>query len=66
MLEHAMKIIEKVLGRIWEVVNVDAMQLSFVPGLGTKDALFVAEKKQEENKDNKKLHMSFFDILESF
>ena len=38
LLEHAMKIVERVLEkRIRSMVNVDEMQFGFVPGKGTVD-----------------------------
>ena len=42
LLEHAMKIVERVLEkRIRELVKVDDMQFGFMPGKGTTDALFI-------------------------
>ena len=47
LLEHAMKIVERVLERrIRESINVDAMQFGFMPGRGTKNALFVVRRMQ--------------------
>ena len=41
LLEHAMKIVERVLEkRRRELVKVDEMQFDFIPGKGTTDALF--------------------------
>ena len=55
LLEHAMKIIERVLERrIRELVNINSMQLGFMPGRGTTDALFVVRRMQEEYRDKKK------------
>ena len=52
LLEHAMKIVEKVLERrIREVVNVDGMQFGSMPGRGATDALFIVRRLQEENRD---------------
>ena len=49
LLEHAMKIVDRVLERrIRELVNIDSMQFGFMPGRKTTDALFVARKMQEE------------------
>ena len=45
LLEHTMKIVERVLERrIRELVNIDPMQFGFVPGRGTTDALLLCEK----------------------
>ena len=42
LLEHAMKIVEKVLeGRLWHMVKVDEMQFGFMPGKGTIDVTSV-------------------------
>ena len=55
LLEHAMKIIERVLKRwIGELVNIDSMQFGFMPGRGMTDALFVVQRMQEEYKDKRK------------
>ena len=45
LLEHAMKIVERVLKRRnRELVNIDLMQFGFIPGRGTTDALFVVQR----------------------
>ena len=45
LLEHAMKMVEKVLEtRIRKLVNIDSMQFGFMPGRGTTDALFVVRR----------------------
>ena len=42
LLEHAVKVIERVLERrIQELVNIDSMQFGFMPGRGMTDAFFV-------------------------
>ena len=68
LLEHAMKIVERVLERrIRELVNIDSMQFSFMPGRGTTDALFVVRRMQEKYRDKKKkLFMCFVDIEKAF
>ena len=48
LLEHAMKIVEK--------VQVDEMQFGFMPGKGTIDAVFILRKLQEEYLDKEKLY----------
>ena len=47
LLEHAMKIVEKVLAR-YGLVKVDEMQFVFMPGKGTIDAVFILRRLQEE------------------
>ena len=49
MLEHVIKVVERVLARRVRVIgNVDAIQFGLTPGRGKKDALFVVRKMQEE------------------
>ena len=49
LLEHGMKVVERVLERrIRNCVVVDEMQFGFMPGKGTVDALFVLRRLQEE------------------
>ena len=49
LLEHAMKIVEKVLERrLLHMVKVDEMQFGFMPGKGTIDAVFILRRLQEE------------------
>ena len=60
LLEHAMKIVERVLERrIREFVNIDLMQHGFLPGRETTDALCVVRRMQEEDRDKKKVVASF-------
>ena len=63
-LEHAMKIVEKVLQRrMRHMVKVDEMQFGFMPGKGTIDAVFILRRLQEEYLDKeKKLYMCFVDL----
>ena len=68
LLEHAMKIVERVLEkRIKELVKVDDMQFGFMPGKGTVDALFILRRMQEEFRGKeKKLYMCFVDLEKAF
>ena len=68
LLEHAMKIVGRVLERrIRELVNINSMQFGFMPGRGTTDALFVVRRMQEEYRDKKKkLYMCFVNIEKAF
>ena len=62
-----MKIVERVLERIRESVNIDSMQFGFMPGRETTDALFVVRRMQEKYRDKKKkLYMCFVDIEKTF
>ena len=45
LLEHAIKIVEKVLERrMRRMVKVDEMQFGFMPGKGTIDAVFILRR----------------------
>ena len=63
-LEHAMKIVEKLLERqIRTLVNFNEMRFGFMPGKETVDAIFIVKRMHEEyqKKDNK-LYMCFVDM----
>ena len=64
LLEHVMKIVERVLQRrIRTPVNLNEMQFGFMPGKGTVDAIFIVWRMQEEyQKKGKKLYMCFVDM----
>ena len=68
MLEHAMKILERVLeNRIRGLVTTDDMQFGFMPGKGTTHALFILRRMQEEFRGReKKLYMCFVDLEKAF
>ena len=55
LLEHAMKIVEKLLEkRMRRMVKVDEMQFGFMPGKGALDAVFILRRLQEEYLDKEK------------
>ena len=55
LLEHAMKIEEKVVERrLRGMVKVEEMQFGFMPGKGTIDAVFILRRFQEEYLDKEK------------
>ena len=68
LLEHAMKIVERVLEkRIRELVKGDNMQFGFMPGKGMTDALFILRRMQEEFRGREeKLYMCFVDLEKAF
>ena len=68
LLEHAMKIVERVLERgIRTLVNLNEMQFRFTPGKGTVDAIFIVSTMQGEyQKEDKKLYMCFVDMGKAF
>ena len=54
LLEHAMKIVARVLEKRRELVKVDEMQFGFISGKGTTDALFILRRMQEEFREREK------------
>ena len=55
LLEHAMKIVEKVLERKMRLMaKVDKMQFGFMPDKGTIDAVFILKGLQEKYLDKEK------------
>ena len=68
LLEHAMKIVKTVLERrIQTLVNLNEMQLGFMPEKETVDAIFIVRRMQEEyQKMDKKLYMCFVDMEKAF
>jgi len=68
LLEHAMKVIERVFERrIREKVKIDAMQFGFMPGKGTTDAIFTVQQMQEKyGCKGKKLYFAFVDFGKAF
>jgi hypothetical protein len=50
LLVHVMKVLERVVdGLIRSIVNVDNMQLVFIPGRSTTDAIFIVWQLQERH-----------------
>ena len=68
LLEHAMKIVERVMEkRLRQMVTIDKIQLGFIPGKKTIDAVFILRRLQEEYRDKeKKLYMCFVDLEKAF
>ena len=51
LLEHEMKVAERVLERrLRQAVEIDKMQFGFRPGTGTSDAIFIARQLQDSYK----------------
>ena len=48
LLEHEMKVVERVLKRLCRIVIADEMQFGFMPERGTIDAVFILRRMQEE------------------
>ena len=68
LLEHAMKLVERVLERrIQTLANLNEMQFGCMPGKGSMNAIFIVRRMQEEyQKKDKKLHMCFVDMEKAF
>ena len=68
LLEHAVKIVEKVLERrMRRMMKVDEMQFGFMPGKGMIDAVFILRRLQEEYSDKEKeLYKCFVDLEKAF
>ena len=68
LLEHGMKIVERVLEkRIRTLVNLNKMQFGFMPGKETVDAIFIVRRTQEKyQKKVKKLYMCFVELEKAF
>ena len=67
-LEHAMKIVEKVLERQTRTpVNLNEIQFGNMPGKGTVDAIFIVRRMQEEyQRKDKNMNISFVDMEKAF
>ena len=68
LLEHAMKIVERVLQtHIQTLINLNKMQFEYKPGKGTVDVMFNVRRMQEEyQKKDKKLYVCFVDMEKAF
>ena len=68
LLEHAMKVHEKVLEkRIRAQINLSDMQFGFMPGKGTTDAIFIIRQIQEKFlQRGKPLYFAFIDLEKAF
>ena len=68
LLEHAMKILERVLEvKIRNMVQIDDMQFGFVTGKGTTDAILIVRQLQKKYlANNQDLWMAFVDLEKAF
>src|SRR5207245_3229491 len=69
LLEHAMKVFERVIeARVRDKIDkIDNMQFGFSPGKGTTDAIFIVRQLQEKYLAKKKdLWMAFIDLEKAF
>jgi len=71
LLEHGMKIVERVLERRTQsLVNLDKTQFDLMPGKGTMDTLFlmfmVRRMQEEYRAKEKRMYMYFDDLAKAF
>ena len=68
LLEHAMKVLERVIKRrLRKIVKIDSMQFGFMAGRSTTDAIFIVCQLQEKYLAKKKdLWMAFVDSEKVF
>ena len=68
LTDQVMKLLELVLDSfIPEMMDIDAMQFSFVPGRGTTDAIFIIRQLQEKYiAADKPLYFAFVDLEMAF
>lgn len=66
--ERIMKVFERVIQqKIREMVDVDAVQSSFLPVKGTADVIFIAHQVEERYLEKKKkLSLAFLDLEKAF
>ena len=68
LLEHGMKILEKVLdAKLRKIVKIGGSQFGFRPGKSTEDAIFIVRQLQEKYTEKKrKLYHVFVDLEKAF
>ena len=68
LLDHGMKIFEKVLNnKLRKLISIDDSQFAYMPGKSCSDALFIVRRLQEKYLEKKKaLYHIFVDIQKAF
>ena len=66
LTKQVMKVLDRIMVRLRQLVSIDDSQFGFVPGRGTTDAIFVEKQLQEKYLANKRLYMSFVDLEKAF
>ena len=68
LLEHSMKVLERVLERrIRDQVKIDDMQFGFTPGKSTTDAIFIVRQMQEKYRAKRRpLYYAFVDLEKAY
>ena len=69
LTDQVMKLLEWVQdSSIYQMVNINGMQFTFMPGIGTTDAIFIVRQLQEKYiaGANKQLYFAFIDLEKAF
>ena len=68
LLEHGIKVIEKIFERsLWKVVKLDEIQMGFMPGRGTTNAIFLMRQLLEKYEmAGRDLYLVFVDLEKAF
>ena len=61
-----MKVLERIVDRLRQLVSMEDSQFGFVLGKGRTDKIFVVWQLQEYLIANKRLYMAFVDLKNSF
>ena len=59
LTKQVMKVLDRIMVRLRQLVSIDDSQFGFVPGRSTTDAIFVEKQLQEKYLANKRLYMAF-------
>ena len=67
MLEHGMKMFEKILERrLRKLITVKNMQFGFSPGKGTTNAVFIIRLQEKHLEVHKDLFLTFVDLEKAY
>ena len=66
LTKQVMKVLDRIMVRLRQLVSIVDSQFGFVPGRGTTDAIFVEKQLQEKYLANKRLYMAFVDLEKAF
>ena len=66
LTKQVIKVLERIVDHLRQLVSMDDSQFGFVLGKGTTDKIFVVRQLQEYLAANKRLYMAFVDLENSF
>ena len=66
LTKQVMKVLDRIMVRLRQLVSIDDSQFGFVPGRGTTDAVFVVRQLREFLATNKRFYMAFVDLEKAF